>query len=674
MATAKRRNVEIEDLFRLRVITGADVSPDGDRIVFSALRLDLAKNANYSSLYAVPARGGRVRRLTRGDHVDGTPRFSPDGTRAAFLSNRGKVAALWILPMDGGEPERITDRDHAVTAFAWAPDGKTLAVCARKLTDREKLQRDGKTKEVARLPDFRHVTRLRNRLDGSGFFSEERTHIFLVRATGGRMTPLTKGKWEEVEPRFSPDGTRVSFLSNRRKEDRDLRLDDMTIFSIGLDGKGLRRIKREEGPAGWHVWGPDGKHIYYLGHLGGPEDGPRPNYHVRRVPSGGGASVDLTPDLDRHAADWVIGDVTGLGFGGEPIAVDAERGRLLFNYSDRGACHLAAVPLAGGDAEVLVGGERVVFAFGLPGGGGPGWALVANGTSTGDLHRLDPASETPLGKRVTRLNDAVLGRLKIVEPEEVRFESENDGYPVHGWLMRPPSFRKGRRYPLVLNIHGGPGVAYGHVLFHEMQLMASRGYMVLMLNPRGSDGYGSHHRSVVWGKWAGKDMDDLLAGVDGLVASGDVDPERLFLTGGSYGGYMTNMMAARTDRFRAAVSQRSVSNYRTLWASSDFGYLFAHGLGGPPWEKKAAYERLSPVTYAAGIDIPFLIIHSEQDLRTTIGHAEELFRTLKIQGKKDVEMVRFVGESHGLSRGGRPQNRAERLRRILGWFKKHGGR
>jgi dipeptidyl aminopeptidase/acylaminoacyl peptidase len=670
VATEKRRKVEIEDLFRLRVITGADISPDGERIVFAVRRIDPSKNKNFSSLYVIPARGGRMRRLTRGDHADGTPRFSPDGSRVAFLSNRGKTTALWTLPMDGGEPKRITDTDHSVTQFAWSPDGKRFAVAGRKLTAREKLERDGKKKDLERLPTYRHVTRLRNRLDGAGFFSEEPTHIHLVPARGGKMALLTPGKWEEREPRFSPDGTRVSFLSNRRKEDADLFLGDMTIFSIGLDGKGLRRIKREEGAAGGHVWSPDGKHIYYLGHLGKPEDGPRVNLHVRRVSSGGGPSVDLTPGLDRHVGDWVIGDLTGLGFGGEPLTIDAGRGRVLFTYSDRGATHLAAVPLEGGEIDVLVGGNQVVFAFGLPERGGSGWALIADATNPGELHRFDPAAPAP--KRISRLNDAALGKLQIVEPEEVEFDS--GGYSSHGWVLRPPSYKIGRKYPLILNIHGGPGVAYGHVFFHEMQLMASRGYMVLMLNPRGSDGYGIHHRSVVWGKWAGKDMDDLMAGVDGLIATGDVDPERIFLTGGSYGGYMTNMMAARTDRFRAAVSQRSVSNYRTLWASSDFGYLFAHGLGGHPYEKKTAYERLSPITYAAGIDIPFLIIHSEQDLRCTIGHAEELFRTLKLMGKENVEMVRFIGESHGLSRGGRPQNRAERLRRILGWFKKHGGR
>jgi dipeptidyl aminopeptidase/acylaminoacyl peptidase len=674
MAKRKRRKVEIEDLFRLRVVTGADISPDGERIVFSVRRLDLRKNKNFSSLYLVPTGGGRMRRLTRGDHVDHSPRFSPDGTRLAFLSNREKLSALWVLPMDGGEPNRVSDRDFSVSGFSWSPDGRQLVLAARKLTEREKLERDGKQKQAERLPAFRHITRLRSRLDGAGFMSEERTHLFLLRATGGKMRQLTSGKWLEHEPRFSPDGARVSFLSNRRKDDPDLFPGDLTIFSVGLDGKGLRRIKREEGFAWGHVWGPDGKYIYYAGHLGRPEDGPKPNLHVRRVPAGGGPSVDLTPDLDRHATDWVIGDLTGLGFGGELLAVDEERGRLLFTYTDRGACHLAAVPLEGGEIEVLLGGDLVVFAFGLPRNGGPGWAHVAEMTNPGDLYRLDLSPGAPAPKRITKLNDAVLRGLEIVEPEEVLYENGNDGYEVHGWVLKPPGFRKGRSYPMVLNIHGGPSVAYGHVFFHEMQLLASRGYVVLMVNPRGSDSYGSDHRAVIWGDWSNKDMGDLLGALDGLLAEGYVDPERVFLTGGSYGGYMTNMLAARTDRFRAAVSQRSVSNYRNMWANSDFGWLFGHGLGGPPWEQKRRYERLSPITYAEGIDIPFLIIHSEQDLRCPIEQAEELFRTLKVLGKEDVELVRFIGESHGLSRGGRPQNRAERLRRILGWFKKHGGR
>jgi len=587
----------------------------------------------------------------------------------AFLSDRDKGRSVWLLPMDGGEPKRLTDRDGVVLALAWAPDGRSLAVSLRALTKREKLLRDEKRDELARLPDFRHVTRLMYKADGAGYLTGERAHIWLVKVRGGKPLRLTRGDYDNVEPGFSPDGRRVSFLSNRG-DDPDRFPENLDVHTVRPDGRGLRKVTREPGPAFGHVWAPDGSSIYYLGHTGGPGEWSRHNIHPRRVAAGGGASKDLTPDLDANAMNMVIGDVAGTDFGGPAPVLTADGARLLFCATREGACHLGSVPTAGGEVGWGLLGSLTVFGFGLPRSGGAGWVLLGDLTSPGDLHRLEPGDTAAPPKRITKLNDRVLAGLDIVEPEEIRVRRK--GGEIHGWVLRPPRFRAGRKYPLVLEIHGGPHVGYGHVFFHEAQLLAAAGYVVLMTNPRGSDGYGMEHRNAIHADWGNLDEKDILRALDAVMGEGYVDPERVFVTGGSYGGYMTNWLLGRTKRFRAAVTQRSVVNLATLFGTSDIGYYFGYEFDGSPWEAEERYRRLSPITNAKKIETPLLIVHSEEDYRCSIGEAEQLYTTLKLLGR-EVEMVRFVGESHGLSRGGRPQNRAERLRRILGWFRSHGG-
>lgn len=664
---ARQRPITIEDLFRLRNITAVDVSPDGEWIAFALMRMDLKKNKNYSSICLIPAKGGRLRRLTRGDHQDGAPRFSPDGETLAFLSDRDKGRSIWLLPLLGGEAERLTDRDAVILDYEWSPDGKRFAAAARELSEREKLTRDEKKDVLARRPDCRRITRLHHKMDGTGFRPETVAHIYLVRATTGKRIALTRGEQEDLSPRFSPDGSRVAFLSNR-VDDPDRFVENMDIYTVKTDGKGLRKVTREPGPAYGHSFTPDGKTILYAGHLGGPGEWNKENVHVRRVPAGGGASVDLTPDLDFQAANVVIGDTNSSDFGGPAPVVSGDGETVYFATTQEGACHLASVPVAGGEITCNLSGDLTTYGFGLIPGTDALWAVVGDFTNPGDLYRLAPEAAP---KQLTRINRAVLDGISLAEPEEVRYP--RDGGYVHGWVLRPPNYREGRKYPAVLEIHGGPHVAYGHVFFHEMQLLAAQGYLVLMTNPRGSAGYGKDHRNAIHKGWGTVDMVDLMAALDGLIRGGDVDKDRVFLTGGSYGGYMTNWLVGHTNRFRAAVTQRSVVNLASFFGTSDMGYVFHREFGGSPWEAEQRYRRMSPLTYAGNIETPLLIIHSEEDHRCPITQAEELFVRMKMEHKV-VEMLRFAGESHGLSRGGRPQNRAERLRAILQWFGKYGGK
>ena len=384
------------------------------------------------------------------------------------------------------------------------------------------------------------------------------------------------------------------------------------------------------------------------------------------IPAAGGRARDLTPDVDNNCHNVTIGDVAEITFGAEPPTWSPDGSRIFFTVSERGSCNLYEVPARGGRARARMAGELVVNAVSRAASSSRAALVICEPTNPGDVLTVDLDDPGAQARRITNVNRAALG-VHLVAPEP--FACQRGRHTVHGWVMRPPGFSPKKKYPLVLQIHGGPYGQYGHVFFHEMQWLAARGYVVLFANPRGSTGYGLEYLTRLHKDWGGPDMPDLMACVDRIVARGFIDRRRLYVTGGSYGGFMTNWIIGRDHRFRAAVTQRSVSNLESMLAS-DYGWVIAHEIGCMPWNDPRRFRRASPIARAKSIKTPLLIIHSDNDLRCPIGQAEELFTSLKLLGR-EVELVRFAGECHELSRGGRPQNRAERLRRILDWFKRH---
>lgn len=662
----RKRKTTIEDLFRLRVISHIAMSPDGTRVALSIKRCDLKKNKNFASLYVVGARGGRLRRLTTGDHNDTYPKWSPDGKTLAFLSDRDKASCVWLLPMEGGEPTRLTDRDHDVSEFDFSPDGKRLAFTARAKSERDRLRRDEKTKALETTPDFVHVTRLFHKLDGSGLWNGQYTHVYVINATGGQARPLTRGDYDHQSPQFSPDGKRIAFLSNRMP-DPDRNLENADIYTVPVSGGRAKKVTTRQGPILNYSWSPDGRTFAYIGHLGKTGEWDLRNRHVWTIPAAGGRARDLTPDIDNNCHNVTIGDVAEITFGAEPPTWSPDGSRIFFTVSERGGCNLYEVPARGGGARARMAGELVVNAVSRAASSSRAALVICEPTNPGDVFTVDLNDLEAQAHRITNVNRAALGSVHLVTPEP--FACQRGRHSVHGWLMRPPGFSRKKKYPLVLQIHGGPYGQYGHVFFHEMQWLAARGYVVLFANPRGSTGYGLEYLTRLHKNWGGPDMPDLMACVDRVVARGFIDRRRLYITGGSYGGFMTNWIIGRDHRFRAAVTQRSVSNLESMLAS-DYGWVIAHEIGCMPWNDPQRFRRASPIARAKSIKTPLLIIHSDNDLRCPIGQAEELFTTLKLLGR-EVELVRFAGECHELSRSGRPQNRAERLRRILHWFKRH---
>ena len=662
----RKRPMRLEDLFRLKVVGRVAISPDGRQVAFELKRLDAKDNKNYTQIMLADVARGSVRALTHGKHADTRPGWSPDGTRLAFLSNRDKTTCLWVLPMTGGEPRRVTDRDGHVHDFAWSPDGRRFACIYQPLTEREKLERDGKRDEVARMPQFKHITRPFHKLDGAGWWNGQHPHVRVVGAAGGRARQVTSGAFDDSEPRWSPDGRWVSFVSNRVPEG-DFNQENTDIYVVRASGGPARKLTRMQGGCRGHAWSPDGRTIAYVGNAAKRGMGWKHMDRIWLVPAAGGRPRLLTREIDNPCYSATLGDVAGQTFEPLPPVWSPDGSRLYFPVSEHGSTRLYSRSVRRADLRCEVGGEVNIYSVQRSGRGGPLALALGTATDPGDVYVADPADGCRL-RRLSEVNAAALRGVRVSAPEPFRVRS--GAVTLEGWVLKPPGFRPGRKYPAILEIHGGPSAQYGSAFFHEMQWLAALGYVVGFGNPRGSSGYGLKFMSCTHARWGVLDYQDVMRLADWLFARPYVDRKRVGVTGGSYGGYMTNWLVTHTDRFRAAVTQRSVVNMESMYGTSDYGFAIAGDFGGTPWRNVETLRRQSPLRYVQNCRTPLLIEHEEQDHRCPIEQAEQLFTVLKVLGR-EVELVRFEGESHGLSRGGRPQNRAERLRRIAAWFQRH---
>jgi dipeptidyl aminopeptidase/acylaminoacyl peptidase len=641
-----------QDLMRIRFAGDPQMSPDGSTVAFVVTTLSEEKDQYLSSIWLVETAGGEPRRFTTGPLRDTAPRWSPDGTQLSFVSerDRGKKGQLYLMPAHGGEPTRVTDLKNGVGAPEWSPDGRHLAFVARVGGWQEPEDEEEKKKSRP----ARVITSLRHKLNGEGFTYDRRPHVFVVPAAGGEARQLTSGDFDHADAVWSPDGRWIAFASARH-DDRD-HDDAGDIWLVSPDGGEPRRLTATSGPAGLPAFSPDGATVAYLGRETRSEFGR--NARLFTVPIAGGAATCLTRDFDRSCAALPVRPLWRPD--GAAVTLAAE---------DQGTLGVYAVGARGGTPTRIVGGDRAVTGYSASRDG----RLLAFTAS-------DPLSPPEVflcgadggGERqLTELNREWKGEVALSRPERFRFERA--GFTVDGWVMKPFGFEPGRRYPGLVNVHGGPHAQYGSIFFDEFQVYAGAGYAVVYTNPRGSQGYGEAFTRAVVGDWGGGDAADVQAGLDEALRRCDwIDAARLGLMGGSYGGFMTSWIVGHSKRFRAACSERAVNSQASMFGTSDIGYLFnAVELGGVlPWEDMDTYLARSPLSYAKDITTPLLILHSEDDLRCPMEQAEQLFVALK-KLRREVVLVRFPDENHELTRSGKPRHRLERFRIILDWFAKY---
>ncbi len=674
--TTKKRPISFDDIARIKFVRSPVLSPDEETICFVVETAAEDKKKYHSHLWRCRADGSDVRQLTFGDRGDASPVFSPDGHYIAFVSKRGDHPGIHLLPTDGGEAKPLVEKDGVFSDLVFTPDSKTVVCMYREndppgMTERgyeeKKQSDDGKTPK-RETPVYRHITRLFYRLDGAGFLPKDEFHIWAFDVETGEGTQLTTGRFEEMSPAVSPDGKTVAYVTNRRPDpDRDP--NRMELYTVPIRGGTPRRIPTPEGPVEHPSFSPDGKLIAYLGHT-------QPDSPFGVVPmhtwivgaKGRPAAKNLTPKFDRQPEDDTISD-TGEGFG--MIAPQWSRnGRTLtILCSDTGATLPFTMPRRGGIPEPLFGGKYHVQGISFGWRGKRAALLIGDETAPAEIGIVELDKKTPRPRILTKINGDWLKGVQIPKPQEVWFRSTNNT-KIQGWVLKPPNFKRGRKYPSIIEVHGGPRTQYGYSFFHEMQALAAKGYVVMYTNPRGSQGRGRAFTEAIVNGWGTVDYEDVMAAADWLESQPYINKNKMGITGGSYGGYMTNWVVGHTHRFKAAVTQRSVVDLRTFFGSSDLGWLWRHEFGGQYWENPEGYERMSPLTYAGNIRTPLLIIHSENDLRCAIEQGEQLYTRLKYL-RRTTELVRFPEEPHGLSRHGRPDRRIARLEFIVDWFDKY---
>jgi dipeptidyl aminopeptidase/acylaminoacyl peptidase len=704
-----KRGITERDLFDFVWIGDPQISPDGSRVAFVRVTVNEKKLGYDTTIWSVPTGGGEeAHRLSSGPH-DSSPRWSPDGKLLLFMratekEGKPEPPQLALLPMNGGDAWTFTDLPKGAGSPHWSPDGKAIAFTSSSNPEDIAKQQKKKAKEeeakkaVAaaasaspaasakptatpsknserdeeRESDVLVVTHAVYREDNEGDTDFKRpSHIWSIAApktADEKVEPkqITSGRFDEGEPVWSLDGAQIYFPSLHVDEPY-YELPRTEIYSVGASGGEPIKLTSLDFDASGLTLSPDGKQFAFVASQNQPVNSyTEPDLWVLDVAKDA-KPRNLTQQFDYDVGQGVFGDQAPPRAGGHNAPIWSADGKSILEIFGReGRTNLGSFDTATGAMTEVTKGDQAVVSFRAASNDSKIVCLISTPTRLGDLFLIDSNAQP---KQLTDVNHELWAQLNLTEPEELTYKSF-DGKNIQAWLQKPPNFDPNKKYPLILNIHGGPHGAYGYIFEHEFQWMAAKGYIVLYPNPRGSTTYGQEFGNVIQYHYPGDDYQDLMRGVDEVIKRGDIDDQKLGVTGGSGGGLLTDWVVTHTQRFTAAVAQRDIASWEHWWYTADFTLFQPTWFKAAPFDDPDDFKARSPITYIKNVKTPMMFILGETDTRTPSGAGgEEMFRALKFR-KVPAVMVKFPGESHELSRSGQPWHRVERLEHIMGWFDK----
>ena len=655
MSALKLMPFQLEHLTVLKTIADIQLSSLGDNIAYVMTEIDAETDDYELGIWVIPTEGGKTRRLTQEFFKELAPRWSPDCTQLAFLSNRdGGSSQLYVVAANGGIIHKLTSLANGAGPGLWSPRGTHLLFTAR-VSKQEMLIRGlfGRRNPLPKL-----LTKPYYKADGFGYLLDACSHLFIVPASGGDFIQITFGDCDDFSPAWSPNGTQIAFC---RKRTGIMNFNELDLWAMDADGSNLRQITIDVRNVISPTWSPDGASIAFYATDGGAIGLDESMYRVWIVPASGGKPKCLTAGYDRSVIMLPRPAIT------PGPAWSPEGATVTFRVADKGNIHIMRTSVTNGMILPIVIGERQVISFSVEAGRLAFCATDPYCPSDIFISAWDGSEE----RRLTRVNEFVLAQLNIPRIERRTFVSPNGG-TIDGWLMLP-TIGKGH-FPLLLDIHGGPHGFIGNyfALSHFYRyVLASNGWAVLTLNPSGSASYGEKFAHSIRGRWGEYDTPEQMAAVDALISEGIADSNRLSVAGYSYGGFMAAWMIGHTDRFKAAVVGAPITNLESFFGTSDIGsWYIAWEMGGDIFRNCETYRRLSPLNYVDRVTTPTLILHGEADDRCPIGQAEEFFIGM-IQSNTPVEFVRYPGSSHLFHSNGLPSYRMDYNRRIVDWIKRY---
>jgi len=645
------------DIFELEVATDPQISPDGSKIAYVRLAMDIMTDKPRSNIWVVGNSGTGHRPLLSSADSFTSPRWSPAGDRLAYVSSaEGRGAELYVRWMDTGQTALLSNLPATPSAISWSPDGRQIAFSAFVKGEPTTLAKPPKTPEGAEwAPPVIVIDALQYRADGRGYLEQGFNQIFVIPAEGGTPRQISSGDFNHNGPlTWSPDG-RTIVLSANRLDDWEYQPLQSELWSINVNTGDMQQLTDRLGPDAAPVYSPDGSKIAYLGF-----DDRKMGYHnsiVHVMDTDDGSTQALTDDFDRSVA--------GVRWAGSST-------RLYIQYDDRGKRYLATLGL-NGKIEPFAD-DLGSTSLGRPYTSG-GFSVADNGAYAYSMGSVDRPADIASGKRgraairLTNLNDDLFSHKTLGNVEEITWLSSVGDHEIQGWIVTPPNFDADKKYPFILEIHGGPFAAYGPHFSAEIQLYAAAGYVVLYTNPRGSTSYGDEFANEIHHNYPGQDYDDLMSGVDAVIAKGYIDDQQLFVTGGSGGGILSAWIVGKTDRFAAAAVAKPVINWTSTVLTTDISaFMPMYWFAKPPWEDQESYWRRSPLSLVGNVSTPTMLLTGENDHRTPIPESEQFYQALKLR-KVDTVMVRVPEASHGIA--GRPSHLIAKVDNILAWFAKY---